>query len=74
MSNKKTEYIQVRVEPKIQDAIDTLAETFSMTRCDIIRAMLNIVLGNWAPFTPAEAQEAIILQRAIEEASDGEDS
>jgi len=73
MSNK-TEYIQVRVEPRIADSIDVLSAQFDMTKCDVIRAMLNNVLGHWAPFTPAEAQEAIILQRAIEEASDGEDS
>ena len=61
MSNK-TEYIQVRVEPRIADSIDVLSAQFDMTKCDVIRAMLNNVLGHWAPFTPEEAQEALLYQ------------
>ena len=55
----KDRAVQVRVTPEMAANIATLASTFGMYKCAVIRAMIDLALGNWSPFTAGEAQEVL---------------
>ncbi len=59
----KNRVVQVRVTPEIAANITTLASTFAMHKCAVVRAMIDLALGNWSPFTAGEAQE--VLKEAL---------
>ena len=61
----KSKVIQVRMTPEMAADVATLGRAFRMYRCDIVRAMIDIALGNWSPFTAGEAQEVLCLEAAI---------
>ena len=61
----KSEAVQVRVTPEMAADVATLGQVFRMYRCDIVRAIIDLALGNWSPFTAGEAQEVLRLEATI---------